>query len=135
MGSKEAIGCYFFGSCKSNPGGEMIINTCAITRDGEVLYGNSGFYEPNPGNTNIVADYLAFIDMIDWVNESGHKGPFTLLGSVRAVINQMNGENAIKSGAYVEKALEAKEIVDSMRSAGVDFEIKWIHKYKNICRQ
>jgi ribonuclease HI len=120
--------CYFDGACEpKNPGGKMGMGI--YITDGEKEFGSNTFVAAKPENTNNIAEYSAFIMILDLMkNKTGEQ--IDIFGDSMLVINQMNGEWQIKSGAYRESALRAKVLLTELKKKN-NITIKWIPREQN----
>jgi ribonuclease HI len=120
--------CYFDGACEpANPSGK--IGAGVYITDGESEYTDSIFVPAKKENTNNIAEYLAFIRVLELMkNKSGDN--IQIFGDSMLVVKQMNGEWQIKSGAYREYALKAIPLLNNLRKKNEVF-IKWIPREQN----
>ena len=120
--------CYFDGACEPiNPGGK--IGSGIYISDGEKEYSNNAFIPANPKNTNNIAEYMAFIMILDLMkNKSNCK--IEIFGDSMLVVNQMNGKWRMKAGAYMEYALKASPLLSELKKKN-DVIIAWIPREQN----
>ena len=120
--------CYFDGACEpKNPGGK--IGAGIYITDGEKEYFNNTFIPALPENTNNIAEYTAFIMILECLkNKIDCK--IEIFGDSMLVINQMNGEWQIKHGAYREYALKAKPLLEDLKKKN-SVLIQWIPREQN----
>ena len=120
--------CFFDGACEpKNPGGK--IGAGVFVTDGEQIFEKSIYKPANPKNTNNIAEYLAFIRVLELMkNKTDCK--IEIFGDSMLVINQMNGEWQIKSGAYREYALKAKPLLEELKKKNAVI-IAWIPRDQN----
>lgn len=120
--------CYFDGACEPvNPSGK--IGAGVYITDGESEHADSIFVPAKKENTNNIAEYLAFIRVLELMkNKSGDN--IQIFGDSMLVIKQMNGEWQIKNGAYKEYALKAIPLLNNLRKKNEVF-IKWIPREQN----
>jgi ribonuclease HI len=120
--------CYFDGACEpKNPGGKIGAGVY-ITYDGKE-YSDSIFKEANPINTNNIAEYMAFIRVLELMKRKTDS-IIEIYGDSMLVINQMNGEWQIKHGAYREYALKARPLLEELRKKNT-VVISWIPRESN----
>jgi ribonuclease HI len=120
--------CYFDGACEpKNPGGK--IGAGVYITDGDKYYACNTHVDANPTNTNNIAEYMAFIMVLDLMkNKTGDK--INIYGDSMLVVNQMNGEWQIKHGAYREYALKAKPLLENLKKNN-QVSISWIPREQN----
>jgi ribonuclease HI len=120
--------CYFDGACEpKNPGGK--IGAGIYITDGVKEFGSNTFVAAKPENTNNIAEYSAFIMILELMkNKTGDK--IEIFGDSMLVVNQMNGEWQIKSGAYREYALKAKPLLEDLKKKNT-VSISWIPREQN----
>lgn len=73
------------------------------------------------------AEYLALIEMLNFILENKIDSPLLIRGDSRMVVNQMNGVWEIQQGYYLPYALEAKSKFDSLKNVS----IKWTSRKTN----
>jgi ribonuclease HI len=120
--------CYFDGACEpKNPGGK--IGAGFYITDGEKEFAGNIFVPAKAENTNNIAEYMAFIKVLELMkNKDGDK--IEIFGDSMLVVNQMNGEWQIKHGAYREYAEKAKLLLTEVKSHN-DVIISWIGRDLN----
>lgn len=118
---KESIvyNCYFDGSCgPTNPNGEIGVG--AVIYAPLEIWNYSKMYPAKKGNTNNMAEYMAFIAVLDYfIKNWKTKENIVVWGDSQIVVNQMRGAYKIRSGAYVNLALEAKEKIKMFSNLNV----------------
>jgi ribonuclease HI len=116
----------FDGSCDPNPGGRM---GCGwhFTLDG-VEHTESAEYAPAPGNSNNQAEWLALIHLLESYLAAGGTGPLEILGDSELVINQINGDWAVRNPALRERYDRAIELATQI-GKGVSFH--WVPRSFN----
>lgn len=124
------IECYFDGACSINPDGVMGIGAYIVhgkdTRD--ISYGVLA----GKGNSNNVSEYMAFNEVLYYLLDNATKKDEVIIyGDSMLVVKQSNGQWRIKNGAYKEYALEAKDLLKSVRSMVKSIKIKWIARDGN----
>jgi ribonuclease HI len=120
--------CYFDGACEPrNPGGK--IGAGVYITDGQKEFADNLFIPAKPENTNNIAEYSAFIKILELMkNKSGDK--IEIFGDSMLVVNQMNGSWQIKQGAYREYALKAKPLLSELKRNN-QVTITWIPREQN----
>lgn len=120
--------CFFDGSCRPyNPGGMM--GQGVVIRKGNKEATYSAAQPAKPGNTNNVSEYLAFKMILKrFINRKDCK--IRIYGDSNMVISQMTGEFKIKSGSYVEHALECEKLLADIIENN-DVRLFWIPREKN----
>lgn len=123
--------CYFDGSCgPTNPGGKMGAGVMISNEDGDIVHEYSKAYHPHETNTNNVAEYLAFIEVLQWLKSNADSGDnVTVYGDSNLVVQQMNGKWKIKNGSYVEAAVMAQELLQEISHLFI--VIEWIPREEN----
>jgi ribonuclease HI len=110
-----------------NPGGK--IGAGIYITDGENEYSDNVFINAKPENTNNIAEYTAFLLVMDKMkNKTGCI--IEIFGDSMLVVNQMRDEWQIKHGAYREYALKAKPLLRELRTKN-QVTIKWIPREQN----
>jgi ribonuclease HI len=105
--------CYFDGSCAPiNPDGAMGTGVHIISEGHE--YKDSRYFPAKIGNTNNIAEYLAFMRVLRLMRDK-IRCNIEIRGDSSLVINQMCGTWGIKEGAYVPYAKQAKELLSELR--------------------
>lgn len=123
------IKCYFDGCCEpKNPYGNMGMGA-KIIKDNETVFEHSSFIPESKDNSNNVAEYLAFEQILIWLkeNEVPEKTIF-IYGDSKLVVNQMNKDWKIKQGMYKPHALRCKELLSKLEKVLV---IRWIGREGN----
>jgi ribonuclease HI len=120
--------CYFDGACEpKNPGGK--IGAGIYITDGEKDFSNNMFISAKPENTNNIAEYSAFLMILELMkNKTDCK--IEIFGDSMLVVNQMNGEWQIKYGAYREYAMKAKPLLEDLKKKNT-VSILWIPREQN----
>lgn len=100
---------YFDGCCEPiNPGGTAGFGA-AIFKEGAKLFETSGYIAASPQTSNNVAEYRAFIAVLDWLAaENLFHDEIMVHGDSKLVIEQMFGKWKIHGGLYAGMAREAK---------------------------
>lgn len=120
--------CYFDGACEpKNPGGK--IGAGIYITDDEKDFTDSIFREASPKNTNNIAEYLAFIRVLELMKNK-IDDIIEIFGDSQLVIRQMNAEWQIKSGAYKEYALKAILMLDDLKKKN-KVTLTWIPREEN----
>jgi ribonuclease HI len=110
-----------------NPGGK--IGAGIYITDGVNEYADNIFINARPGNTNNIAEYTAFLLVLNKMkNKIGDK--IEIFGDSMLVVNQMNCEWQIKHGAYREYALKAIPLLAELKSKN-NVSISWIPREQN----
>ena len=105
----KPIICFFDGACSPrNPGGHMGWGAIVqLEKECKHFYGGKLESE---NNTNNVAEYMAFLELMHYFE--GSKGLDIIIhGDSKLVIKQMQGHYKIKSGKYKMLAVTAKKYV------------------------
>lgn len=120
--------CFFDGACEpKNPGGK--IGAGIYITDGEKEFTENIFKDAEPANTNNIAEYMAFIRILELMsNKTGDK--IEIKGDSMLVINQMNREWQIRDGAYKPYAEKAKLLLASIENKNTVL-ISWIPREEN----
>jgi ribonuclease HI len=104
----------FDGACGPyNPGGHMGCGVIIKDKDNKVLHTIQQQYSPEQFNnetSNNLAEYIALILGLQWCIDNNYT-QVNVIGDSQLVINQMTNKFKIKSGVYVEKAYQAKEMI------------------------
>lgn len=95
-----------------------------IKSNGKIIYEVSQVME---GLSNNDAEYSALIVLLEYLQTVPTTEPILIRGDSKLVINQMSGFWSIKEGAYVPKALKAKELLKTMKHV----KIKWTARDNN----
>jgi ribonuclease HI len=120
--------CYFDGACEpKNPGGK--IGAGIYITDGVNEFADNIFIEANPKNTNNIAEYMAFIRVLELMKNKTDS-TIEIFGDSMLVVNQMNGEWQIKNGAYKEYAFKAMPLLNNLRKKN-GVVVKWIPREQN----
>jgi len=120
--------CYFDGACEpKNPGGNMGVGA-VIFKDGIAIYEESVYYPAKNENSNNVAEYLAFIYLLEYLifNYLTDK-KIVIYGDSNLVVRQMTGDWRIHEGWYVEYANEAKQLLANFSN----ISLYWIPREEN----
>lgn len=124
------IQVWFDGSCEPmNPGGTM--GAAAIIRTGDLTLARlQAFADPEPTNTNNLAEYTGLLLAIAWLQQQDdlhRKFPVEFISDSQLVINQMFGRWQIKAGPYVRAAHQAKlELAKFEKATG-----RWVRREDN----
>ena len=132
------IKIYFDGACQPvNPNGNLGIGLIILGHKDETIYeysrailiGEEGFKQ----TSNNVAEYLAIIEGLNWINE--HNTPINeveILGDSQLVIKQLNREWNINSGVYANYALRARKLKEQIeKDQNLTLNINWISRDLN----
>ena len=121
------INCFFDGACcPVNPGGAMGMG--AVIYYGYEQFTLSNFKCQAIGNTNNVAEYLAFKWILETlIEEKLNDETIEIFGDSNLVVQQMNDEWRIKHGRYKNVALQCKELLQYFPY----LTIKWIPREQN----
>ena len=130
------IHAYFDGACEPrNPGGNMGIGAIAFNADdgdGEIIFEHAQFVPAKQSNSNNVAEYLAFIRLLEWMIEQGyhnnHEHQIEIFGDSMLVVEQMNGNWRMKGGRYFQYAQQAKMMWFQFNKKPT---LKWIPREQN----
>jgi len=121
---------YFDGACwPYNPGGDMGIGSLII-KDGEEIFTHTDYVPKHKDNSNNVAEYMAFISIIQEAATGGIKGNLQIFGDSQLVVKQMNREWGINSGRYADYARTALQLLDEAEKH-CNVTITWIPREKN----
>jgi ribonuclease HI len=116
----QVVVASFDGACEPhNPGGHMGM--------GWVIDGQSHhrYIPAASGNTNNVAEYLALIEILKHAIESENITSLRITGDSQLVINQLNGEYAVRSANLIDDFSSAREMVQILRDRGCSVTITW----------
>jgi ribonuclease HI len=120
--------CYFDGACEpKNPGGK--IGAGVYITDGINEHFDNMFINARPENTNNIAEYSAFLLILDKL-KTKIDCDIQIFGDSMLVVNQMNDEWQIKHGAYREYALKAKPLLSELKKKN-KVTISWIPREQN----
>lgn len=121
--------CFFDGACAPiNPAGHMGIGAIIYNENGEVVFENSHYIEEAFENSNNVAEYIAFISVLEeLIGIMKPNDQAEIFGDSQLVIAQMKGFWRIKEGRYVDYANEAKELLKSLKNV----DVWWIPRGEN----
>jgi ribonuclease HI len=124
--------CFFDGACApANPYGHMGIGAIIYDEKNNVIFKNSHYVEASDENSNNVAEYLAFLSVIEELEGILKVGDKAYIkGDSKLVCNQMNDKWRIKSGLYLEYALLAKTKLLELRKSNV-IGVYWIPREIN----
>jgi ribonuclease HI len=126
----NTISCYFDGACKGNPDGTMGMG--AVIIDGSNIHKISSGAEAKMGNSNNVAEYLAFIEVLNYVDQNfGIEDEIIIKGDSNLVIMQMTKRWKIKEGAYTEHAKFALDFIDKLKPKVKSIGLGWIPREEN----
>lgn len=122
------INCVFDGACEpKNPGGAMGMGA-AFFEEKKLLKNHSSFEIANKSNTNNVAEYKAFLWLLDeLIKFNLTKEKVSIYGDSKLVINQMLGEYKINAGNYVPYAIKAKDKIKLFEH----INFIWVPREKN----
>lgn len=82
-------------------------------------------------NSNNVAEYLAFIEVLRWAEVQPEPAELQISGDSQLVIMQMIGEYAVKSANLIPLYREAKERITNLRNAGWRLTVDWVRRERN----
>lgn len=124
---KEIV-CFFDGATEPiNPGGNMGVGA-VIKRGDDILFEYSEYYKADFNNSNNVAEYMAFIAILDWfLDNEMNTFPIRIFGDSMLVIEQIAGHWRINEGRYVPYAIEAKDKFTYFTNC----KLKWIPREQN----
>lgn len=126
----NTINCFFDGACKGNPDGAMGFG--AVIIDGDNVHEISHGVKAKIGNSNNVAEYLAFIEVLTYIKDNFDKNDKIIIqGDSTLVVKQMSGQWKIKEGSYVEHALFAKDLLEKIKYQIGKIGIGWIPRERN----
>jgi len=97
--------------------------------DGEKEHSDCSFVPANPKNTNNIAEYSAFMMILNLL-KSKVDSRIEIFGDSMLVVKQMNGEWKMKSGAYMEYALMASIALSELKLKN-EVIINWIPREQN----
>lgn len=125
----DILYCFFDGACgPQNPGGDMGYG-CYIKNSEKVIYEKYGHVPSRPDNTNNVAEYMALILILKYLEDNNIKSsPVIIKGDSNLVIMQIQGKWKIKRGAYKNHALNAF----AMARGFVNLSFEWIPRESNM---
>ena len=103
----------------------MGIGCTILDQDHNVVYEQAAHLD-GKGSVNY-AEYSACVEVLKWLMKNEYDQAF-IRGDSRLVINQLNGEWQIREGTYVDKAIEAKAILENLCCV----RLKWTSRNNNI---
>lgn len=122
---------YFDGLCEpKNPGG-IACYGWLITRDGTVLIKGQGVAASGPGATNNLAEYSALIAGLEALTQRKISGPVTVKGDSQLVINQVNGEWAVRSPNIIPLYQRATTLIEGLVEMGCELHFFWMPREQN----
>ena len=99
-----------------------------IKVNGETTWSYSAAEPKNPNNSNNVAEYKAFIELLKSLKNLGYQDRQVIVnGDSMLVVQQMNGNWRIKEGRYRPYALEALKLVGEF----TNLIIRHVYREKN----
>lgn len=119
---------YFDGSCVPvNPGGIMGIGAL-ICENTTKLWELSFKIPAAPDNTNNIAEYLAVINLLEYlISEDLTQKEILIRGDSMLVVSQMNLKWRIKHGLYTKYAYKAKDLLNEFKN----LKFEWIPREEN----
>jgi ribonuclease HI len=125
---EKELNCWFDGCCEPrNPGGHLGYG--AVIFEGEDrLWSHSGYITASPNNSNNVAEYRAFLSILERLNEDQYYSrAIHVRGDSKLVINQMFGSWRMKGGFYIPVAHEAQRLLERFDNITAE----WIPREEN----
>jgi ribonuclease HI len=110
-----------------NPGGMMGMGVY-IESEGK-QYAAGFKVDAKKGNTNNIAEYMAFIRILELMKNKVNCN-IEIFGDSMLVINQMNGEWNINAGAYSQYAITAGIMLSELKKNNT-VKIEWIRRNFN----
>jgi ribonuclease HI len=120
--------CYFDGACEPyNPGGSL--GGGIYIKAGDKEFFDSFYLPSDPENTNNIAEYMAFIRVVELLKDADDC-KIDIYGDSNLVVCQMNRRWKIKDGAYKPYALRALMKISQLRQRNT-INLKWIPRELN----
>ena len=123
--------CFFDGCCGGpkgpNPGGK--IGAGVYITDGSNEFTDNIYVPANPENTNNIAEYMAFIRVLELMLDKSDCR-IEIFGDSKLIVNQMNGAWKISGGAYMEYALKAMPLFSELQKNN-EVTLIWIRRELN----
>jgi ribonuclease HI len=124
----EPVVVHFDGACEPARGGGVA--TFGFTVDGQGFRYEEFGLATRPyseRSTNNVAEYVAAIRALEWLQEQGYTGPARLTGDSQLVIRQMTGEYAVKTPHLLAYRERLVQLASRFRSV----EYRWVPREQN----
>lgn len=123
----EVVEGYFDGGCgPKNPGGHGTYGVIVRSKNGKVLFQESGYLGHGPKISNNVAEYAGIIAILRFLlKRKITKG--VIYGDSKLVVKQLNSKWKVRSGLYYEWAKEAQSLKRNLP----EVVIKWIPREHN----
>jgi ribonuclease HI len=83
-----------------------------------------------PKGSSNVAEYKAFHSLLNYLDSTVEGANILIIGDSMLVVNQMNGTQGIRKGAYKPFALSAREQLGISQTKN-KFTIKWVYREQN----
>lgn len=115
----------FDGSCKENPGGPGGYGV-VIRKNGKIIDELVGPLKNSDNMTNNRVEYLALIIGLKYIKNKYPGGSVICKGDSKLVIQQIQGQQSVKSNGLFDLWEKASKIANSMN---VSFE--WINRNEN----
>jgi len=128
------IEAWFDGCCEpKNPGGFAGYGAVVLDH-GNKIWEMSGFLDKSPKTSNNVAEYMAFIQILEFLLKDGlNKRTITVRGDSRLVLYQMFEDPEIrkpwriKKGFYIPYARKAEKLLENFNK----IRCEWIPREEN----
>lgn len=121
---------FFDGACyPKNPNGKMGWSA-VVLEDGVVLKEFAGFAPEKKGNTNNVAEYFGFMEVLNIIKELGLK-EVHIMGDSKLVVDQINLKMRFGSGMYAEAGKQAQKEFKQMSFDGFKLMVTWVSRELN----
>lgn len=130
------IKAHFDGGCYPNPGGKMTYGwhaTLQVDGQPDLLLGRDGGVLTYHTNTNNVAEYLALIELLSWVEKLDPKGvnKIVIQGDSQIVCNGIRSRDPHPKKPHLHKLCrEAQQLIANIRTA-MDVQIVWRVREEN----
>lgn len=124
---------YFDGCCEpKNPGGNMGIGA-TFRCEGQEIFKHSSFVKQASNNTNNIAEYMAFEQLLDWLEANKIcDRKIHICGDSKLVICQMLGQWKMNGGYYIPYARRCKEKLAQLREKNkLSFTLQWVPREQN----
>lgn len=124
---------YCDGACEPvNPGGTATWGF-AVFLDGELLEEASGVIGSGPAMSNNLAEYTAVVEALRALERLGIEpgSPVTFYGDSMLWVRQLSGDWRVNGGRYLPAYLEARTLLDRLRSRGVTVLLEWVPRERN----
>lgn len=124
--------CFWDGATEPiNPGGACGIGAIIFDSKKNSLFEYSHYIQMSPKNSNNVAEYLGFLELIKWfIKNKVSDKRVIFFGDSNLVVQQMNGNWRVKNGLYKKYAIESLKILHKLNETN-EIAVKWIGRDLN----